>query len=942
MTVRELREKFLRFFQSKGHAPFPSGSLVPYDVTGRLDESLLFNGAGMVQFKPYFRGIATPPQPRLVTCQKVVRTGDIDSVGNLIHHTFFEMLGNFSFGDYFKADAIAYSWEFMTSAEWLGLDPRKLSFTVFEEDDAAHAAWSGLLAGAGIDPATRLFRLGEETNYWPAGAFSSGPPGPCGPNTEMFYWTAGDPPTGPYTREDWLRDDAARNWLEIWNDVFIQFEWQGDLRNPNRPQEGYAKSGMPPLPFSSVDTGMGLERTAAVLSGKRSTYDTDVFAPILDAISRLAGRPYGSDAANAADAAMRIIADHIRTAVFCIADGVLPGNSGRGYVLRRLIRRAVLKGLRGLAIDRPFFHEVYEGVVIAMGDFYPELVERRATIVETLRNEEALFRRTLHQGAEVLERELAKINLPAHLMANPSAGYIVTPIHPAHPKILPGEIAFRLYDTYGFPLEVTKELCQEVGVAVDEIGYEKALVEAQERSRRGTDRESVYGGVQANIFVQIVAVAKDRGDQPTETVFRGYDALATASTIVGALKVGEEAPRLVIALDQTPFYAESGGQISDTGVLRGDGFEARVVDVTKQNGVFVHDVEVRGEVDPDALFGKRVEAQVDENRRRRITRNHTATHLLHAALRGVLGKHVTQAGSYVGPDYLRFDFTHGKPMSPEEWARVELLVNQEVLKNTPIAVHPDLPIEEARARGAMALFGEKYGDRVRMVEVGDFSRELCGGVHVRSTGEIGLFKILSEGSAASGVRRIEAVTGEGAYAWVLEQTGQLYEAASHLKTTPKDVLGAIERLQEQLREERRKRERVETALAKGDGGGAREVQAVGDVALWTRRFEDVDQKVAAGAIDDAVAQNPDLVAIGALVSEGRVAWIAKCGSGAVAKGAHAGNLVRELAKMTGGGGGGRAEFATAGGKETAKVDEALGQAPSLLAGQLGSGADERS
>ena len=434
MTVRELREKYLKFFESKGHAQFPSGSLIPYDVTGRLDESLLFNGAGMVQFKPYFRGVATPSSPRLTTAQKCVRTGDIDEVGDTSHLTFFEMLGNFSFGDYFKEQAIAYSWEFLTSPEWLGLDVAKLSFTVFEEDDLAFECWSEHLSNAGIDPATRVFRLGEETNYWPAGAFSKGPPGPCGPNSEMFYWVSGEPPSGPYSREDWLRDDEARNWLEIWNDVFIQFEWQGELRNPDRPSDGWSKTGMPPLPFQSIDTGMGLERTAAVLMGLSSVYDTDVFQPILRKIEEvgrgstpqppssvsettppqfksspreteeggsqtLSTSPrgtdegvyrYGSDEAK--DTAARIIADHIRTAVFCIADGVLPGNSGRGYVLRRLIRRAVLKGQRVLGIEQPFFHLVFEGVLESMGDFYGELGERRDIIVESLKNEEALFR----------------------------------------------------------------------------------------------------------------------------------------------------------------------------------------------------------------------------------------------------------------------------------------------------------------------------------------------------------------------------------------------------------------------------------------------------------------------------------------------------------------------------------------------------------------------
>ncbi len=979
MTVRDLREKYLRFFESKGHAQFPSGSLIPYDVTGRLDESLLFNGAGMVQFKPYFRGIAQPSNKRLTTAQKCVRTGDIETVGDLTHLTFFEMLGNFSFGDYFKKEAIAFSWEFITSPEWLNLDPRRVSFTVFEDDDVAFKAWSGHVSSVGIDPATRIFRLGEDTNYWPAGAFTNGPPGPCGPNSEMFYWTTGEPPSGSYSREDWIRDEAESKWLEFWNDVFIQFEWQGELRNPDRPHEGYVKVGMPPLPFESIDTGMGLERTATVLGGLTSLYDTDVFQPILRKIEEVASPipqsglslrdgqgvadspspklspegqsdrtryVYGSDPGK--DTATRIIADHIRTAVFCIADGVLPGNSGRGYVLRRLIRRAVLKGQRALGIEQPFFHLVFEGVVESMGDHYRELHERREIIVETLKNEEALFRRTLAAGTEMLQQQIIAL-----------AGSKV--------RKLPGESAFRLYDTYGFPLEVTKELCEEAGVEVDEVGYEQALLEAQQRSRAGSERESVYGGVQGSSMQGTTA----------PTVFRGYDELRTQSHIVGAVMVPEPPPpapsssgaqpspqeegalgprdsdrasgpsHLAIALDQTPFYAESGGQTSDTGTLSGGGFEGRVLDVMKQNGVFVHEVEpvnlpvtLQGESPEEAkeiiqkaLLNIEVEARIDVNRRMRIQRNHTATHLLHAALRQVLGKHVTQAGSYVGPDHLRFDFTHGKPMSPEELAKVEFIVNEEALKNTAVTIYQDMAIAEAKERGAMALFGEKYGDRVRMVEIGDFSRELCGGTHLRQTGEIGLFKITSESSAASGVRRIEAVTGEGAYAWVLEQTGAFYEAAARLRSAPKDVLGAIDRLHEHLREERKRREKAELALARGESGNANEMQEVKGVFLWTRKFEDVDPKVAASAVDDAVAQNKDLVALGAITGD-RVQLICKVGSEAVIKGAHAGNLIKKVAPIVGGGGGGRAEFATAGGKDPSKVDEALNAAAEFLAEML--------
>ena len=925
MNVRDLRDKYLRFFESKGHSVHPSGSLIPVDVTGRLDESLLFNGAGMIQFKPYFRGVATPPNKRLATAQKCVRTGDIEDVGNLSHLTFFEMLGNFSFGDYLKKEAIAYSWEFLTSSEWLGLDPQKLSFTVFEEDDEAYECWMEHFATVGIDGRFRVFRLGEETNYWPAGAFSNGPPGPCGPNSEMFYWTSDEPPPGEgYAREDWLADDAAKNWLEIWNDVFIQYEWQGELKNPDRPSDGYRKTGMPPLPFQSVDTGMGLERTAAVLGGFRSVYDTDAFKPIIDVIVRLreTDAAYGVDQVK--DTATRIIADHIRTASFCIADGILPGNAGRGYVLRRLIRRAVLKGQRVLGFTEPFFHLVFDGVVQSMGDHYTELIERREVIVETLRQEEALFRRTVHAGAEMLGEWIRQLE---------NSGLTV----------LSGFDAFQLYDTFGFPLEVTREICAEAGINVDEEGYEAALKQAQERSRTGTDRESVYGGVQVTIVAQIMG-----GDnhKPTPTEFTGYNNTRTQTEIAGAIHIpgegepGERQWPLAIALKETPFYAESGGQVSDTGLLVGGGFEGRVTDVIKQDGVFIHEVEpLKMPVeDPTKLTGIVVEAEVDQNRRARITRNHTATHLLHAALRQVLGKHVTQAGSYVGPDRLRFDFTHGQAMTEEQKAEVERIVNEKALENLPVTIYANLPIQEAKAMGAMALFGEKYGDYVRLVQVGSekpeeksFSRELCGGIHVRTTGEIGLFKIVHEASAASGVRRIEALTGEGAYEWVLEQSHVLKDAAEKLKSTPKDLITSLEK---HLEAQRDLKQRLDKARSQGATQAETQVFDIDGIELAVQNIGDGEQQDAALAADRLVDGKANRVALSGVAIEGKAMFVCKVGAGALKKGAHAGNLVREVAKIASGGGGGRADFATAGGKDASKISEALAAAEGVLRGML--------
>jgi alanyl-tRNA synthetase len=906
MKVRELREKYLRFFESKGHLRFPGGSLVPYDVTGRLDESLLFNGAGMIQFKPYFRGVAQPENKRLMTAQKCVRTGDIEEVGDDTHLTFFEMLGNFSFGDYFKSEAIAFSWEFLTDPQWLGLEPTRLSFSIFEEDDEAYAEWAKWIAPTGIDPSTRIVRLDEETNYWPAGAFSSGPPGPCGPNSEMFYWVSDEPaPSGPYTNADWVRDEAAGKWVEFWNDVFITYDWQGHLKNPANPKLGYVKDGMPLLPFRSIDTGFGLERTALVLGGHASVYDCDVFEPIFAVIDSLT--PQSNQGVVEVEAARRIIADHIRTAAFCIADGVLPGTSGRGYVVRRLIRRAVLKGQRALNIDKPFFHKVYEGLVEAMGDFYTELVEQRETIAETLKGEEALFRRTLAAGSQLLQAELDAL----------TGGH--------KGRTLPGDVAFKLYDTFGFPLEITQEIASEQSIGVDIDGYELALQEAQERSRGAQDHVSVYGGV-----VSDEEIAIDGAPETTE--FTGYGKTDGAGTIVKIRTLGGN--RLKVALDRTPFYAESGGQIGDQGFLSVNGISLEVTNTTKRSGTFWHDVVTTEE--PSSLLGKPVEAHVSASRRARILRNHTATHLLQAALRRVLGSHVTQAGSFVGPDNLRFDFTHPSAMTEDQKAEVERIVNEQTLANTTVTTYADLPIDEAKAKGAMALFGEKYGKVVRMIEIGDFSRELCGGTHVRSTGQIGLFKIVSESSAASGVRRIEAITGEAAYQWVLDESQRLKLAADLLKTSPRDLGPALERVIEQAKEDRRRREKAEMAAMTGTGsqGGGPEIADVKGVSLWVKNFGEVDQKTAAAALDGTAAGKPDFVGLVAVVANGKVTFLAKAGEGAVSRGAHAGNIVREVAKIAGGAGGGRPDFATAGGKAPEKTDEALSAVPGLLAGML--------
>jgi alanyl-tRNA synthetase len=808
----------------------------------------------------------------------------------------------------------------------------------------------------------------------------------------MFYWVAdSEPPSGAYSVDDWIRDDDAKNWLEIWNDVFIQFEWQGSLRNPTRPGDGYVKEAMPELPFRSIDTGMGLERTAVVLGGYASIYDTDAFAAIFATIDSLTPATGGNNITRA----RRIIADHIRTSCFCIADGVLPGNTGRGYVLRRLIRRAVLKGQRVLGFDDLFLWKVADAVITEFGGHYSELVEQRAIIEQTLKQEEVLFRRTLKTGEALLvewmsedlragcellvkyESEHSYRRLDRWLtveldgnrydLSSPSEvqrlradskklrdelsqfgriGTIGYDNATSHER-LRGIGAFRLYDTYGFPLEVTQELCAEAGIEVDVEGYEVALKEAQERSRAGQERDTVYGAVALRF--DILVEEEDDG-KPTPTKFLGYDTVATPAIIKGALAEPEEddgITRIVIALDQTPFYSASGGQISDKGFIKGDGIEGKVTEVLKQDGLYIHEVEVVSlpvaikdkpedeakKLLNDALFNKPVFAEVDRERRASIQRNHTATHLLHAALRQTLGTHVTQAGSYVGPDRLRFDFTHGNGLNQEELAKVERIVNEEALKNTVVTTYVDIPVAEAKQRGAMALFGEKYGDKVRMVEIGDFSRELCGGTHVRSTGEIGLFRIESESSAASGVRRIEAVTGLVAYQHALNLASELKEASAILKSQPGELVHAVERTLEQLKDERRKREKAEQMALKGGGDSGEKVDVKG-VTLWTKNFGEIDPKIAASALDDAVAQDPKLVALGAVVNDGKATITCKVGSQAIGKGAHAGNLVREVSKIAGGGGGGRPDFATAGAKDLSKLDEALAAALSLLTSQV--------
>lgn len=881
-NARALRQAFLGFFQEKGHLLLPSDSLVP------KDPSLLFTSAGMVQFKPYFLGVAQPPAPRVTTVQKCLRTTDIESVGDLSHLTFFEMLGNFSFGDYFKREAILFAWEFLT--ERLKVDTDRLQFTVFQDDDEAFDIWH---REVGI-PENRIWRLGEKTNFWPANAISEGPNGPCGPCSEIFYDTRID--TGCENPDCGPACDCGR-WLEIWNLVFMQYE---------RTEEN-GKPKLLPLPKKNIDTGMGLERTAAVLMGLESPFETDVFAPIVRRIEELSGVRYKQG--EPTDTAIRLIADHIRAATFTIADGVIPQNEGRGYVLRRIIRRAILRGQRVLGFEKPFFADLVPAVVEALGDQYPEIVQRQEYIQTTLRYEEERFRHTVQAGLARLEE----------MLADPDT---------QQTKQLSGERVFMLYDTYGFPLELTREIAAERGISIDLEGFEQALEAQRQRAREAS-------GISEKLFVQTGAALAELAQRTPPTEFIGYDHLEGEAQVVGLVRDGDLIPEahagdtVEIVLSRTPFYAEAGGQVGDTGILEWQGGRAEVLDTQKANDYYFHHAKI---VEGTLRLGETVRAKVDAERRLDIQRNHTATHLLHAALRQVLGTHVVQAGSLVAPDRLRFDFTHPRALTPEELERIEALVNEKMLQEIEVRVYTDVPIEEARQRGAMMLFGEKYGERVRMVEIPGFSLELCGGTHLRNTVEAGMFKIIHEGSVAAGVRRIEALTGRALYQWLREREHAIREAAERLQTPVPELPRAIERLQHQL-------ETLETELEQfKQRAAAQAVEQitpveVNGVKVAAQALPGVDAKSLGTIADRLIQKGVGVAALGS-AHDGKVVLVVKIAPEWVQRGLHAGNLIRQIAQQVGGSGGGRPDFAQAGGKQPEKLADALALTPQLVAEQL--------
>jgi len=871
MDSKELRERFLRFFEERGHLVLPSSSLVPQG-----DPTLLLTSAGMVQIKPYFMGEAKPPRPRLASCQKCFRTTDIELVGDAWHLTFFEMLGNFSVGDYFKKEAIGWAWEFVT--HWLGLPKERLWITVFLDDDEAVGYWRGV----GV-PEERILRRGEEDNFWgPAGET-----GPCGPCSEILYdlgeeFGCGRPTCGP--------DCDCGRFSEIWNLVFTQFY---------QDEQGQRM----PLPRPNIDTGMGLERTLAVLQGKSSVYETDLFLPLLERLSKLTGRGYDDEASRRA---MRVVVEHGRAVTFLIGDGVVPSNEGRGYLLRRVLRRAARFG-RLLGLEEPFLSELAEVVIDLMGEVYPELGLSRGYILEVIALEERKFQQTLSTGLALLEEVLEELKGRGR-------------------KEVPGEEVFRLYDTYGFPLELTAEIARENGFSLDPTGFEHKMQEQRERARAAQK----FGLGEKSPYAEL-------GFEYSE--FAGYEQLKVESKVVGLLAGGQRVEvastgqEVEVILSRTPFYGEMGGQVGDKGEIRGRQGRMVVEDTQRPlPELMVHRGRV---VEGELRVGDWVEAEVDAARRWDIAQNHTATHLLQAALRGVLGTHVRQAGSLVAPERLRFDFTHPLPLSSEELEEVQRQVNENIRRNLKVEASI-VPYSRAIESGALALFGEKYGDRVRMVEIkapdgGRVSAELCGGTHVKNTGEIGFFQVVSERGIGSGLRRIEAVTGRGAEAFLRERLSALEKAAVLLESSPEEVPEKLSGLISELGEVRRRAKDLELELLRRLAEDLlSQVERVDGVAVVAARASASNMELLRQMGDFLKEKLGSVVVVLAVIWDNRPRFLCMVTPDLVARGLHAGKLVKRIAQVTGGSGGGKAEIGQAGGRDRSKLDQALKIVPRLV------------
>jgi alanyl-tRNA synthetase len=865
MTTSEIRASFLEFFRKNGHKVLPSSSLVPAN-----DPTLLFTNAGMVQFKDLFLGKEVRDYARAATAQRCVRAGgkhnDLENVGYTArHHTFFEMLGNFSFGDYFKREAIHFAWNFITGT--LEIPKDRLWVTVYTEDDEAERIW---VEEIGIDP-TRCTRMGEKSNFW-----SMGDTGPCGPCSEIFYDHGADIPGGPPGSPD---EDGDR-YVEIWNLVFMQYD---------RSSDGV----LVPLPKPSVDTGMGLERVAAVMQGVHSNYDIDLFKSLIRAAADITGTE------DLESSSLRVIADHIRACTFLIIDGVVPSNEGRGYVLRRIIRRAIRHGYK-LGQTQPFFHKLVSSLVREMGSYYAELVSGEARATQILAQEETRFAETLATGMALLDAEAGKLTS----------------------SVIPGETVFRLYDTYGFPADLTADVARERGLTIDQKGFDVAM-EAQ----RGRARAASKFGVETSDSVKLSG----------KTDFSGYDRVADGAritalifdgAIVDMLKPGQEGQ---VILDHTPFYAESGGQIGDTGVLKNAAARFTVRDTRKIGASFSHvGVLESGEF----RVGDSVEAQVDEERRQAIALNHSATHLLHAALRKVLGTHVEQKGSLVAADRLRFDFSHTQAVSPDELRRVEDMVNAAIRENAPAETRV-MALDDAVAAGAMSLFGEKYDSDVRVLSIGDFSMELCGGTHVKRAGDIGLFKITGESGVAAGVRRVEALTGRVAYEWVVHTDQVLRDIAAMLRGSREDVDEKVRELVERSRRLEKEVQQLKSKLASGGNGGDLSSRAkdVGGVKVLAVQIDGADVRSLRDALDQLKGKLGSSVIVLASVQEGKVTLVAGVSDDLVAR-MKAGEIAGLVAAKVGGRGGGRADFAQAGGTQPENLGAALADVESLVRSRL--------
>ncbi|MDU7339259.1 MAG: alanine--tRNA ligase [Clostridium sp.] len=870
--LNEIREKYLSFFESKGHLRLKSFSLVPNG-----DNSLLLINSGMAPMKKYFTGEVTPPRKRVTTCQKCIRTPDIERVGITARHgTYFEMMGNFSFGDYFKHEATAWAWEFCTKV--MALPEDRVWITIYQDDDEAFEIWT---KEVGVSP-DRIVRLGKEDNFWEHGS------GPCGPCSELHFdrgesYGCGSPTCGPGC-------DCDR-YVEFWNLVFTQFDSDG-------------KGTYTPLDHPNIDTGMGLERLACIMQGVDNLFLVDTVQNIMKHVSRIANIQYGDDSQK--DISLRVITDHIRSTTFMIGDGVMPSNEGRGYVLRRLLRRAARHG-KLIGIDRPFLYEVAETVIAENKDAYPELSEKRDMIVKLIHVEEESFARTIDQGLQLLN----------NLMQGMEG------------KVFSGEDAFRLNDTYGFPLDLTKEIVAEQGMTVDEETFRNLMTEQKQRAR----------AARKNAGADAWAGGANGTEELPATTFVGYESISCETEVLAVIKDGERVDaaemgdEVTLVLAQSSFYAESGGQTGDTGCITAGESEFTVTDTTKNpSGIFLH----HGKVTSGRISeGDAVTATVDGERRTSIMRNHTAAHLLQAALRRVLGAHVEQAGQLVTDEHVRFDFTHFSAMTAEELQQTEALVNQMILQGISVECR-EMPIEEAKKLGAMALFGEKYGDVVRVVSAGEFSRELCGGTHIENTARLGLFRIVSESSVAAGVRRIEGVTGTGVLALLSRQAEMMQETAAALKlSNVSDLVQRAKQVAVELKEKDREIESLNGKLASVRISGLlANAQPVGGVRVITAVLPGTGAEALRAMCDQIKSQQADVVAIIAGVTDGKATIAATAGAEAQKLGVHAGNLVGPIAKIAGGNGGGKPDLAMAGAKDPSKLEEALAAANEIIAGML--------